>query len=48
MSPRSKTKASGLYRNITVSPTIYKTDIQHVFEYSYTCIDKYAIVRITL
>lgn len=34
LSPRFKTKASGFYSHTTVSPTTYKTDIQHVFEYS--------------
>lgn len=48
MSPRSKTKASGLYRHTIVSPAVHKTDMQHVLEYSYACIDRYAIVRITL
>lgn len=48
MSPRSKMKTSGLYRNTIVSPAAHKTDMQHVFEYSYACIDRYAIVRITL
>lgn len=48
VSPRSKTKASWLYRNTIVSPATYKTDMQHVFEYSYACIDRCAIVRITL
>lgn len=47
-SPRSKTEESGLYRNTIVSPAIYKTDMQYVFEYSYECIDRHAIVRITL
>lgn len=48
MSSRSKTKASGLYRNTIVSPAIDKTDMQHVFEYSYAYIDRHSIVRITL
>lgn len=48
MSPRSKPKVSGFYRHTIVSPTTYKTDIQHVFEYSYECINRYAIVRIKL
>ena len=48
LSPRSKPKVSGFYSHTTVSPTTYKTDIQHVFEYSYACIDRYAIVRIKL
>lgn len=46
--PRSKPKLSGFYRHIIVSPVICKTDIQHVFEYSYAYIGRYAIVRITL
>lgn len=48
LSPRSKPKVSGFYNHTTVSPTTYKTDIQHVFEYSYECISRYAIVRIKL
>lgn len=48
MSPRSKLKVSGFYNHTIVSPTTYKTDIQHVFEYSYECISRYAIVRIKL
>jgi len=48
MSPRSKPKVSGFYNHTIVSPTTYKTDIQHVFEYSYECISRYAIVRIKL
>ena len=48
MSPRSKPKVSGFYNHTIVSPTTYKTDIQHVFEYSYECINRYAIVRIKL
>lgn len=48
MSPRSKPKVSGFYNHTIVSPTTYKTDIQHVFEYSYECIKRYAIVRIKL
>lgn len=48
LSPRSKPKVSGFYNHIIVSPTTYKTDIQHVFEYSYECINRYAIVRIKL
>lgn len=48
MSPRSKPKVSGFYNHTIVSPTPYKTDIQHVFEYSYECISRYAIVRIKL
>lgn len=48
MSPRSKPKVSGFYNHTIVSPTTYKTDIQHVFEYSYECISGYAIVRIKL
>ena len=48
LSPRSKPKVSGFYNHTTVSPTTYKTDIQHVFEYSYECINRYAIVRIKL
>lgn len=48
LSPRSKPKCSGFYSHTTVSPTTYKTDIQHVFEYSYECINRYAIVRIKL
>lgn len=48
LSPRSKPKVSGFYSHTIVSPTTYKTDIQHVFEYSYACIDRYTIVRITL
>lgn len=48
MSPRSKPKVSGFYNHNIVSPTTYKTDIQHVFEYSYECISRYAIVRIKL
>ena len=35
LSPRSKPKVSGFYNHTIVSPTTYKTDIQHVFEYSY-------------
>lgn len=46
--PRSKPKFSGFYRHTIVSPSIYKTDIQHIFEYSYAYIGRYAIVRITL
>ena len=48
MSPRSKPKVSRFYNHTIVSPTTYKTDIQHVFEYSYECISRYAIVRIKL
>lgn len=48
MSTRSKPKVSGFYNHTIVSPTTYKTDIQHVFEYSYECISRYAIVRIKL
>lgn len=48
MSPRSKPKVSGFYNHTIVLPTTYKTDIQHVFEYSYECISRYAIVRIKL
>lgn len=48
MSPCSKPEASGLYRITIVSPATDKTNMQHVFEYSYACIDRYAIVRITL
>lgn len=48
LSPRSKPKVSGFYNHTIVSPTTYKTDIQHVFEYSYECINRYAIVRIKL
>lgn len=48
LSPRSKPKVSGFYNHTIVSPTTYKTDIQHVFEYSYKCINRYAIVRIKL
>lgn len=48
MSPRSKPKVSGFYNHIIVSPTTYKTDIQHVFKYSYECISRYTIVRIKL
>lgn len=48
LSPRSKPKVSGLYNHTIVSPTTYKTDIQHVFEYSYECINRYPIVRIKL
>ena len=48
MSPRSKPKVSGFYNHTIVSPTTHKTDIQHVFEYSYECISRYAIVRIKL
>lgn len=48
MSPRSKPKVSGFYNHTIVSPTTYKTDIQYVFEYSYECISRYAIVRIKL
>ena len=48
MSPRSKPKVSGFYNHTIVSPTTYKTDIQHVFEYSYECINRYAILRIKL
>lgn len=48
LSPRSKPKVSGFYNHTIVSPTTYKTDIQHVFEYSYECISRYAIVRIKL
>lgn len=48
LSPPSKPKASRFYRHTIVSPATYKTDIQHIFEYSYACIDRYAIVRITL
>lgn len=48
ISSRSKMKASGLYGNTTVSPAICKTDMQHLFEYSYECINRYAIVRIKL
>lgn len=48
MSPRSKPKVSGFYNHTIVSPTTYKTDIQHIFEYSYECINRYAIVRIKL
>lgn len=48
LSPRSKPKVSGFYNHTTTSPTTYKTDIQHVFEYSYECISRYAIVRIKL
>ncbi len=48
LSPRSKPKVSVFYRRTVVSPATYKTDIQHVFEYSYACIGRYAIVRITL
>lgn len=46
--PRSKPKFSGFYRHTIVSTATYKTDIQHVFKYSYACISRYAIVRITL
>lgn len=46
--PRSKPKFSGFYRHTIVSPSTYKTDIQHVFEYSYECINRYAVVRIKL
>ena len=46
--PRSKPKVSGFYNHTIVSPTTYKTDIQHIFEYSYECINRYAIVRIKL
>lgn len=48
MSPRSKPKVSGFYNHTIVSPTTYKTDVQHVFEYNYECIKRYAIVRIKL
>lgn len=48
LSPRSKPKVNGFYSHTIVSPTTYKTDIQHVFEYSYECIKRYAIVRIKL
>lgn len=48
LSPRSKPKVSGFYNHTIVSPTTYKTDVQHVFEYSYECITRYAIVRIKL
>lgn len=48
LSPRSKPKVSGFYNHTIVSPTTYKTDIQHVFEYSYECISRYAIERIKL
>lgn len=48
LSPRSKPKVSGFYNHTIVSPATYKTDIQHVFEYSYECINRYAIVRIKL
>lgn len=48
LSPRSKPKVSGFYNHATVLSTTYKTDIQHVFKYSYECISRYAIVRIKL
>ena len=48
LSPRSKLKVSMLYRHTIISPATYKTDIQHVFEYSYASTDRYAIARITL
>ena len=48
LSPRSTPKVSGFYNHTIVSPTTHKTDIQHVFEYSYECIRRYAIVRIKL
>lgn len=48
LSPRSKPKVSWFYNHTTVSTTTYKTDIQHVFEYSYKCINRYEIVRIKL
>lgn len=48
MSPRSKPKVSGFYNHTILSPTTYKTDIQYIFEYSYECINRYAIVRIKL
>lgn len=46
--PRSKPKLSGFYRHTIISPATCKPDIQHVFEYSYACIGRYTIVRITL
>lgn len=48
LSPRSKPKVSGFYSDTTVSPAVHKTDMQHVLEYSYAYIGRYAIVRITL
>nr|DAW36300.1 MAG TPA: hypothetical protein [Caudoviricetes sp.] len=48
LSPRSKPKVSRFYNHTIVSPTTYKTDIQHVFEYSYECINRHEIVRIKL
>lgn len=45
---RSKPQVSRFYNHTIVSPTTNKTDIQHVFEYNYECINRYAIVRIKL
>lgn len=46
--PRFKPKLSTSYRSSKTISATYKTDMQNTFRYNYTCIDRYATVRITL